>query len=141
MGRQFARTPVDISLRLRWRRQAHDLRCIDTRLAPAARQVRLNRSDAVFGKSISPGDNLTPIDLKSPCNLMIANPVGYKQYNSSTSNATGIKRLRSHAAFQFQSLFIRQRDRGGLLHHSLRKKGTNMASTIISSSNYSKALH
>jgi hypothetical protein len=57
---------------------------------------------------------------------VIANSVGRKQHNSSTPNATGIKRLRPHAAFQFQSLFIGQCDRGSLVHHSLLKKDTNM---------------
>jgi hypothetical protein len=95
------------------RRHAHNLRCVDRRFAPAARQVRLNRSYTTFGESVAPRNDLTPTDFEPPRNLVIANSIGREQHNSRAPHTTGIKRLRSHAAFQFHSLFIGQSNRGG----------------------------
>jgi hypothetical protein len=49
--------------------------------------------------------------------------------------------LRSHSALQFRSFFIRQIDWLALIHHSRRRKDTDMTMATQVSSNNSQALH
>jgi hypothetical protein len=81
-GRQLACAPVGGPLGRGLRRHAHNLRCVDRRLAPAARQVRFNRGYATFGKSFPPRYDLTPTDFEPPRNLVITHTVGRKEHDS-----------------------------------------------------------
>jgi hypothetical protein len=109
LGGQLARAPVGGALRLRLRRHAHDFRRVDCRLAAASRQIARNRRNATFGESVAPCNDLPPTDFEPPRNLVIANvPSAASNTILRSPNTTGIQCLRSHAAFQFCSLFIGQ---------------------------------
>lgn len=115
-GGQLARTPVGSALRLGLRRHADNFRRVDRRFASATRQIGFNGLHATCGKSITPRDHLSATDFKSPCNLVITNPLGGKQHNPRAPDAACIQRLRPHPALQFDSLLISQRDRRTLIH-------------------------
>jgi hypothetical protein len=106
--------------------------CVVTRTISAASIVGLrprpgrsprNPRNATGHKTIAPGNDLPATDSQASGNVMIARTIGRQQYNPGPTHTAGIQCLRSHAALQFNSLFIGQHDRGRLPHHSLQKKG------------------
>ena len=141
LGGQLTRTPVGRALRFRLRRHAHNLRRINTRLASAARQIGFDGLHAACGETTAPRNHLPTTDFQSSRNLMIADTIRRKQHNPRTPYATSVQRLRSHPAFQFDSLLIGQLDRRALIHHPLHKKDKTMTKAISIGSNNSRALH
>ena len=107
------------------RRDAHDLRRVNARLAPAARQVRFDGLQATDGEATAPRNDLPATDLLLPRYLVIANALGRKQHNPRTPDATSIQRLRPHPALQLDALLISQYDRLALIHHSLHRQDAN----------------
>ena len=133
---KHARAPMRRGFRCALRRQAHDLGRINPGLAPTARQIRLNRRQPTFGKSLSPASDLDATDPKLPPDRHVLKSFGCQQHDLRTPRQSHTDRIRSGHALQFLPLFVRQLDRTCRSHHvppshfAMRQRG-NLSIPLI----------